>query len=251
MTSFTTEIVQAEIDGFLLKLPKWRADFYDARPDGWEAPRIASMAKMVKPGMTVIDVGAECGDFTALYKSWVGGRGTVAIVEPQVAYWPLIRQIWEANFTDDPGPCFVGFASDNGDPPSVEAAVANPITLDCWPDVAGGAGIPELGFCHLAQQTDTIAQTMLDDLAILGRLQVDAIVIDVEGAELRVLRGAEGILRVHRPNVWVSLHPPTMLDWYDCTPEDIDAFMDDCGYDSTYLGETTEIFQLYTPKERP
>jgi FkbM family methyltransferase len=52
---------------------------------------------------------------------------------------------------------------------------------------------------------------------------------DVEGAELLVLRGAEGLLRRDKPTLLVSVHPPA-LPSYGHSPADVRSFLTALGY---------------------
>lgn len=267
-----------------LRLPDDRVEFHAERP-GWEAERLASCAELMKPEMVVYDIGAECGDFTALYGLWVrdvcppcqgvgflesdagktlrcercsgwGHLGTVVPVDPQPAYWPSIKQTWEANALAPLLSCFVGFASDETElyPPLLEAVGDQllPRPGAMWPECAYGEIAPDFGFRHLAQQTDGTRQVRIDDIPrLLGARPPDAIVMDIEGAELRALRGALDTLVMHRPLVWVSVHEPIMLDWYGHTLADLQAFMvEECNYSGELLGTSGgEDYYLFRPEE--
>jgi FkbM family methyltransferase len=185
---------------------------------------------------TVWDIGAEEGDFPALWASW---GCDVALVEPNARVWPNIKAIWDANELPDPVACFEGFAAD-----------ASSETLGVstgWPESAHGEVIGDHGFLNLCERPD-VQRIRIDDMAGI----VDpptAITVDVEGAELHVLAGAEQTLREHRPLVWVSVHPEFMWDMYDHTPEMLDGFMDGCGYESTFLCVDHERHEFYSPVE--
>ena len=53
--------------------------------------------------------------------------------------------------------------------------------------------------------------------------------IDVEGAELLVLRGADAFVRRVRPQLLVSVHPPA-LSGFGLSPKDVAAWLTDHGY---------------------
>ena len=111
----------------------------------------------MEPGMTVYDLGAESGDFTALYRSWVGPSGLVVAVEPSPPYWPSIRQTWEANDFGPPPAWFSGFVSDVTDltPPLDEMADQRENDGTGWPQSSNGPVVPDFGFRHLCQQADS------------------------------------------------------------------------------------------------
>lgn len=219
-------------------LPDFRKEFHDARPN-WERGRLAHAREHLQPGMRVFDIGAEHGDFTALYQSWVGQDGSVIPVEPSVRYWPCIKATYEANAFPAPPWSFVGFAADG----------TSDVVQVCkgWPIQTHGEVVADPGFCHLAQQADSIPSIAVDDLAYLVG-DPDVLMIDVEGAEWHVLKGAEGALRNRPVLVNVSVHEPTMLDWYGRTLADLHELMHDYGYSGEELphfgeGETFWVYR--------
>lgn len=234
-------------DRWQLELLEHRRKFHAERPR-WEQGRLDAMCDTIRDladvgayRPVVWDVGAEEGDFTALYRTW--GARLVAI-EPQPAYWPAIRATWELNGFDDWPVCVEGFAAH-------DSADNTPICYGYWPDASDGPIQPDYGFRHLAQDTSTPRIT-IDDLAgFLGSSWYpDVVTIDVEGAEWHVLDGAADLLSEVAPVVYVSVHEPTLWNWYERTPAQIDELMDDLGYDARWLdhhGEA-ETFREYVPK---
>lgn len=206
-------------------LPEHRA----VRPEwytetGWERARLGSMhhhltalcERATGPDIgrrpVIIDVGVEEGDLTALYSQW---GCDVVMVEPNPKVWPNVRAIWEANGLRDPLYAFVGFAGDACDyhgPGHAQWFDTHVGPTHGWPRCAFGDVIGDHAFLHLAQHPHVPTQT-LDYMMALAGVNVDAITMDVEGSELTVLRGAEGILADDRPLVWVSVH--TDAQWMD------------------------------------
>ena len=71
--------------------------------------------------------------------------------------------------------------------------------------------------------------------------------IDVEGAEWAVLKGAERALRARNVLVWVSVHEPTLRAWYRRALDDLVSLMADSHYVAEQLpshGET-EAFWFF------
>lgn len=235
-------------DRWTLELPAHRVD---ALPwSVWERERIASMHQHLRPSDVIVDVGAEEGDLPALWASW-GCR--VVLVEPDPKVWPNMRAIWQANRLEAPLACFVGFASDVTDPGFTHDATLNPAvaTGGGWPPSAFGPVTDAHAFRHLSQQADSTPQVTLDDLC--DPLHVDAITIDVEGSELRVLRGARDLLLGDRPLVWVSCHLDErwMIEEYGgTTSDDVSVFMAECGYRGELLAVDHEMHMKFTPEER-
>jgi FkbM family methyltransferase len=212
----------------------------------WEKERLASMHDLLRVGDTIFDIGAEEGDFPGLWSSW---GCEVVCFEPNPRVWPNIRAIWEANRFSPLFGWFVGFASDvtDLDPP---ASDVDQTEQDGWPICAYGEVIGDHGFRHLAQEAASTPQITIDDFCSQRGLFPDAITMDVEGSELRVLHGAVETLRARRTKVWVSIH--TDLVWMDeiyggVGRDDVIVFMDGLGYSAEHLATDHEEHWVFLP----
>lgn len=245
-----TVLVDGKInDRWDLRLTPDRAEFHRLRP-GWEAERLSAMYEQVSPGQCVWDLGAESGDFTALYKQWVGAEGCVVPVEPSPLMWPQLRAHWEGNGCGPLEHRLVGFISDQDRtaPEPDPAAYREPfVEDDGWPACSVGEVVPDPGFRHLSGQPDMYHQWTIDTLASMSP-SPDHIVMDIEGAEWHGLAGARECLEVVRPLVWVSVHPVPLKEWYGKEPVDIHLLMKDYGYQGTFLGLCTEELWLFAPR---
>lgn len=220
-----------------LMLPPHRA----ARPEWpwWEAGRLAAMSHVIRSGMHVVDVGAEEGDFPALFASW---GATVTLIEPNPHVWPCIRYTWEANDLPAPAGMHVVLCGDTAtDAAEPDAGGTGP---DGWPQCSRWPMVPDHGFRHLWEHGGTNTPvTTLDCLS----LAPDVLTMDVEGGELAVLRGATRTLREHRPTVFVSIHAEFLADLYGQHPDEVLALMESLGYTATYLCSDHEAHWMFTP----
>lgn len=227
-----------------LLLPPHRANWPPwTTPPYWESERLSHMFDNIRPNDIVVDIGAEEGDITSLCASWAH-RGGVVIIEPQPRVWPNIRTIFSANNLRPPLAYWVGFASDT--------TLERPDKLDIdqsnhegWPICAYGPVITDNGFRVLADQEDSTPQIRLDDLLWQRNIRPDVITIDVEGAELRVLRGAEQMLRLARPIVYCSVHGDFMRDTYHQDEQELHDFMRSMGYTGILLATDHEDHVCY------
>lgn len=230
-----------------LMLPSHRA----ARPEWpwWEATRLAHMhhrlSALVEHRPVIFDIGAEEGDFPALWSTW--GCDVVA-VEPNPKVWPNIRAVWDMNDLRPMLGHYVGFCGPETDecPPnlSVDATVR-----DGWPECAYAPVIGDHGFRHLSQEADATPTVTLDDLVERLGIVPDAITMDVEGSELEVLRGARRTLTEHRPLVWVSVHPEFMAEMHGATPHELFDLMDGLDYQRLFLASDHEDHHHFFPRE--
>lgn len=249
-----TEMIRTLIaDQWVLDLPAHRADRGVWPDDGsdragdplwrwWERERLETMRALLDEGDFIVDVGAEEGDMAALYASW---GCFVYLAEPNPLVWPNIRAIFEANdLTGQIAGMLVGFFGE-----TAETLIDMTTSRGIWPEVAYGPVIGDHGFRNLAEANDPDVPQIITtiDERILGK--VDAITIDVEGSELRVLRGAERTLRQHRPLVWCSVHPEFMTDMYGDTESDLHDFMADLDYVGFPLAQLHEDHWLFRPRQ--
>lgn len=220
----------------------------------WEKERLAAMYTAIRPGDLVIDVGAERGDFPALWTTW---GASVAMIEPNPAVWPNIKQVWDLNGLDSPVASFVGFAGEVDDPSRAdwpgECSVVNG-----WTRCVKGDVFEEGGFLHLDERPDCPIIT-LDSFAdtvsyfgthAVGAKPVDMVTMDIEGAELRAMLGATRLLTEDRPILFISVHPQFMMDRYHDTPDDLYCHLGKLGYSITILGQDHEIHVLAKPPSR-
>lgn len=226
-----------------LDLPEHRA----VRPEWptWEHERLASMHANLKPGMFIYDIGAEEGDLPALWATW-GCK--VVLFEPNPRVWPNIRYIWEANDLAPPVSMYVGFAGDQDYIPARDRTLAGSGWTTEWPECAFGPLIGDHGFLNLCERPD-VPSVRIDSMAEWID-PPDAITIDVEGAELRVLRGARLTLQYHRPLVWCSIHPTFMDEMYGDHPSDLISYLQRLDYRTKHLATDHEEHWVFIPSEK-
>lgn len=159
----------------------------------------ASFCASIRPGMTVVDVGANVGVFTLAAARLAGREGHVIAFEPLERNWRYLVANLALNgyhnvvvepmaVTDHDGTLqMYAFGKDNL---SVSREVAGR-ELQTW-------SVPS---CRL--------NTYVAQHAIPG---VDVIKIDVEGAEAAVLEGMRDLLTArNRPTLVVEIHPDFLL----------------------------------------
>lgn len=222
--------------------PDFRAIRYMEGP--WERERLASMALNLAPTDLLLDVGAETGDMTALFSTWLRDGG-VMMMEPNPLVWTNARAIFAANNRPAPRAWWVGFASDTTcTPPGVAAQFG----VDGWPPDTEGMLVAAHGFRHLAEETDTTPQITIDGFCEQAGMWPTAVTMDIEGAELQALRGATRLLAEHRPLVWVSVHPEFLRHHFGQAPRDLYRFMEDHNYRVTHLGDDHESHVFFEPR---
>jgi FkbM family methyltransferase len=191
----------------------------------WEECYIKVLVPHLRPGLVVFDVGAEEGEFTALAASIVGGPN-VHIMEPAPWIWPNIKAVWDANLPDQPpGGCWAGFMAD--------VSTVLPSAFG-WPMQTQNPIRTESEFCHLGERPD-IPSLTIDDYARIRGIWPDVIMMDVEGAEPKVFRGAVAAI-ARGSTVFASIHEADLLARHGGSLEDIQALMGVHGYQGELLG---------------
>jgi len=173
-----------------------------------EAAAAEALTKLVKPGQTIIDVGANIGYFSLTAAVLVGDSGRVIAFEPHPVAAGRLRQNVALN--------------DLSNVEIVEAAVAHtPGSLRLFlGEDSEGSSLYDLGLEPNLAVADVRALT-LDDYVVAERIgKVDLLKIDAEGAEVNVLRGAQCLLSVpDAPAVIIEANPLTL----QAAGESIDA----------------------------
>lgn len=238
----TGELRDTLINGkWTLKLPEHRA----ARAewwDRWEYERLDSMHANLKPGDVIYDIGAEQMDMTALFATW--GCHVVA-VEPTPWNWSSGKAIWKANGLARPIATVEGFACSPGD----TGGPAAEIYRGAWPPAADQYPLNGSdGFAVINQRPD-IPRITMDEIYIrlkynTGR-RVDAITMDIEGAELIAMRGATRILEEQKPLVWISIHPEFMYANFNQYMHELMSLMGTHGYKYKFLAFDHELHTAF------
>jgi FkbM family methyltransferase len=171
--------------------------------------------RLVRPGDVVYDVGANVGYYTLVGSVLAGSRGRVIAFEPLPRNLGLLRRHVALNRLRNVT-VFAGAVSDRVGTARFDAGA-----------------IPEMA--HLSDQGGIEVELFqLDALVDGGRVPPpDVMKIDVEGAELDVLRGASRLIDAHRPRMLIATH-------YVRVHADVIAFLEGRGY-------AVEVLQAPTP----
>jgi FkbM family methyltransferase len=178
------------------------------------------LTRFLKPGMTVLDVGAHHGYYTLLSSKAVGPKGKVIAFEPSPRERMRLREHTHLNRCVNVSIEMVALGASDQDADFFLVQGAADYCNSLRPP-AIDAGITKV----------KVAVTALDDF--LSRRQnprIDFIKLDVEGAELDVLRGAQRVLATTpRPILLVEVYDIRTAPW-GYAASDIVRLMDDMGY---------------------
>jgi FkbM family methyltransferase len=163
---------------------------------GWNPDEYLAFRGAVRPGMTALDVGANAGAYALLLGQWVGPHGAVYAFEP----------------APDPFEGLVRHLALNGLDKVVHAErmAVGGSTTTAHLLVSSDPGESRLASAsESSSATVDVPVTTVDDFCAARRLMPSFIKVDVEGAELEVLRGARETIRRCRSDLalFVELHP--------------------------------------------
>ncbi len=163
-----------------------RDDFFGSKftYDGFETDERAFVQNFLKPGMTVLDVGAHHGLYTLLASKRVGKTGTVTAFEPSPRERKALLLNLKLNRTKNVRVEAIALGSSNT---QSQLYVVDHQETGCnslRPPVTSGT-----------MSTTQVEVRRLDDWAMEHHMEhADFIKLDVEGGELEFLKGAERFL---------------------------------------------------------
>lgn len=177
--------------------------------------------RLIRSGDVVIDVGANVGFYALLAAKWMRGRGEVHAFEP----FPETARRFERNL-------------------ELNSQLRSMVQLHriALSDFVGKArmNVPDQGNqgCnHLGPTGDCeVEVSTLDAFCERQRLtRVNLIKVDVEGAEVALLKGAEATIRRFRPILMIEVNPAT-LQRSGYTALDVIEAIGQHGYRMHYAG---------------
>src|SRR5262245_38953169 len=155
----------------------------------WEGSTAKHFCEGLRPGDTVLDVGANIGQYTLLAGTKVGSSGKVFAVEPGTAARSLLERSISLN----------GLKNVSVLPIAAWDSDTMLYLNSSEPDNCGAAEV-SVKAPEVSANAATIPARKLEPiLRELGCERIDVLKIDIEGAELPALRGLEGYFDDHPP----------------------------------------------------
>ena len=200
---------------------------------GFCEPAARAMRTLLGRGDVMIDAGANIGLYTVVAAARVGAEGRVIACEPSPATMALLRGNVVRNA--------FGWVELH------EAAVAEApgrLELEVF---EAGSGVSSFAPAQAGGRRVEVTVRTLDELA--GAHHVKLVKLDVEGAELRALRGATGLLERARPDFIVELEPEHLAR-QGASLADVQALFEAASYEAFAIG-ADGLEPIRGPWQRP
>jgi FkbM family methyltransferase len=171
---------------------------------GFEETEMRFVERLLRPGMTVLDIGAHHGLYTLLASKRVGRRGRVIAFEPSPRELRRLVKHVRLNRCRNVGvePCALGNAP-------VDADL---FLVDGFRDWGNSLRPPTVA--EPTSKVNVRVRRLDDALAELAVERVDFIKLDAEGAELAVLQGASKLLqKAPRPAILAEVEDVRTRPW--------------------------------------
>ena len=180
--------------------------------EGFEDAELAFVQTFLRPGMTVVDVGAHHGLYTLLASKRVGRAGRVISFEPSPRERKRLRRHLLVNRCRNVvvQSCALG----------EERREADLFLVEGREDWCNSLREPQIDDRTVKVRVQV--ERVDDVLARLGIGRVDFIKLDVEGGELSLLEGAGGTLAASRPVILAEVQDRRTRPWGYAAREIID-----------------------------
>lgn len=192
---------------------RWKLDMLCR---SYERHTVALFKRIVKPGMTVIDIGAHIGYFTRLFSEHVKTNGRVYAFEADDENFILLEQNTRMlkNVTRE------------------KLALTDTVgrtDFYHYDDKSGAhSTLPNVPLPFLKKKVTVNASTLDSWVARNGIRRVDIIKMDIEGGESAALRGMRETLA--RTNIFVTEFAPAWIEAAGHTPREFLRSIEDAGF---------------------
>jgi FkbM family methyltransferase len=193
----------------------------------YEPDTFRFLKRSLRPGSVMMDIGAHIGLFSVVAAKVVGASGKVYSFEPTPFTRSVLSEVVELN----------GFSNVVEIRPEAVSDKPGVTTFFDTGDVISNAN--SLVKTFRSREGIEVPVTSVDEFVGAKGITVSCLKIDVEGAELDLLKGARETLMSMRPAVRLGLHPPAITDNGQSLDE-IWSLLDEYGLTPEFDGEVVD-----------
>lgn len=185
--------VKRNIGGETIRFPSRFSRYYESN---YEPETFKFFRENLKLGDTVLDIGAHIGLFSVLISRLVGKQGKVFSFEPTPFTRSILQEVINLNEVSD-------IAKVRGE--AVSDKKGNAFFYDTETEISNANSLVKT---DLGKKQIEVSLISVDEFVNENNLKINCLKIDVEGAELNLLKGAKETFLNHRPVARLGLHPP-------------------------------------------
>jgi FkbM family methyltransferase len=199
----------------------------------YEPEVVEVLRREIRPGNVCIDIGAHVGYYAILMARLTGEEGAVVAFEPVPKNFEMLQRNIALN----------SLMNVQLEPLAVSGGEGTlRLTLDLDDDFTMTASASAYAVGNRREVIDVATCSLDGYLARTGSIP-DFLQIDVEGADLAVLKGAKATLRKARPKLLIEIH-----GWGGLERDEVSKFLSSFGYQRTILGlRRREAFAFFQP----
>lgn len=186
-------------------------------------------SQLLEPGMTVLDVGANVGQYTLIASTAVGPTGQVHSFEPVPATFARLLEHVELDRLTNVRLNRAALWSKD-----------EPLNLGLALESADNAGSYSVGSAEVEETAVSALGIRLETYALAEKIErLDLIKMDIEGAELFALHGGRSLLDRFHPVILLEVNREALRK-LNTDPESLWRFVDDMGYRAWRIGYSPE-----------
>jgi FkbM family methyltransferase len=192
---------------------------------------VAVLKKVLKPGMVVLDVGANIGEITLVSAQLVCSDGAVVSFEPVSVIADRLAEHVQVNSLDQVIIRREGLGKERRENMPIYASCGQNV-IDAHNGLASlygqAEGAAPIGYINVSTLDESVFSLQLSRL--------DLIKIDIEGGEYDCLLGAKDVLKKYRPMLIVEVQEFTAnkAGW---NTEELFQYLEGFGYDFFTIGK--------------
>jgi FkbM family methyltransferase len=204
----------------------------DIAQNKWEPAETAFMQSCLKPGQVMLDIGAMLGWFTLKAAKAVGPAGAVIAFEPQQRMADLLNRSVLANRLEHMVTVHrIALSNQAGEVSLLQEAKqpgqSGSNIGHTW-IIPAKADQSDEGATSAAAYANSAPCIALDDMRLPRK--IDFIKIDIEGAEMLALKGAEATIRASHPTIMCELFPEQLEKVSGASAKDLIEMMRSWSY---------------------
>jgi FkbM family methyltransferase len=229
--------IERRIGGQSIRFPARWSRYYET---DYEPETFRFFREYLKPGDTVLDIGGHIGLFAVVAARLTGRGGKVYSFEPTPFTRGVLQEVVDLNGCGD----IVEVRRE-----AVTSTRGEMTFFDTGDEISNANSLVRTGRSKVEMRVPTVS---IDEFSAERELKIDCLKIDVEGAELDVLKGAHETFLNDRPVARLGLHPPFIAQngqtleevWRLLSEYKLDVVFDDKTVSREWFCSQTELFDV-------